>query len=517
MEAGILWRTATSLTWEILDQEADYHTEEYTVYLDGQELRKTDKTIDTVFDLEPDREYTLAFVRGEEKSALCARTLYEYVTLNVRDFGAKGDGESDDTAALQAAILTAPKDSRVYVPAGVYRFTHLFLKSDLNLEIAKDAVLRAIPDKYRLPLLPGRIETTDHTGEFLPASWEGEPKTCFASILTGINLENVVIYGEGTIDGAADFDNWWNVEKRKGDPARPRMLFLNHCQNATLVGVTIRNSPSWNLHPYFSNDLHFLDLKIQSPPNSHNTDGMDPESCQNVEIAGIYFSVGDDCIAVKSGKIYMGKTYKTPSKNILIRNCLMERGHGGVTIGSEIAAGVDDINIRNCHFVDTDRGLRVKTRRGRGKDSVLTGIHFEHVRMDGVKNCFVINSFYYCGADGKTEYVGSTDPYPVDDRTPYVGQITIRNVTCRDAHVAGVYFYGLPESKIQSVEMENVTISFAEDAKTGRAAMMKACVPGTRQGIFIRNAKSVRMKNVVIEGGAGKNVDLEGVDEWIRE
>ena len=151
------------------------------------------------------------------------------------------------------------------------------------------------------------------------------------------------------------------------------------------------------------------------------------------------------------------------------------KGHGAVTIGSEISGGVDDIQIKNCVFYHTDRGLRVKTRRGRGKDSVLQGIVFDNIRMEHVRSAFVINSFYYCGPDGKTEYVSSKAPLPVDDRTPSVKDVHIRNVECADTHVAGVYFYGLPEQKIEQVEMENVHITYAENAESGTAAMMQGC------------------------------------------
>lgn len=295
------------------------------------------------------------------------------------------------------------------------------------------------------------------------------------------------------------------------------MIFLNHCKNVTVQGITVRNSPSWNFHPYFSEMLKFYDLKIESPANSHNTDGINPESCADVVIAGVYFSVGDDCIAVKSGKLYMGKTYKTPSKNILIHHCLMEKGHGGVTIGSEIAAGVDKIQIQNCRFIGTDRGLRVKTRRGRGEDSYLRGIVFDNVKMEGVLTPFVINCFYYCGPDGKSEYVATKEKMPIDERTPRVGEITVKNVVCTDCHVAGVYFYGLPESPIESVTLEDVKIAFSENAKAGRAAMMSGCEPCSKKGIFIRNANEVRLKNVEIKGYYGERSDIKDIGrlEWL--
>ncbi len=514
MKAQILFKTTRSLVLELLDEKADYFTEEYVITIDGREY-SSNKTIFSIAGLKPDTEYGIEVKRGEEVFTMTAKTDYEFVTLNVKDFGAAGDGVNDDTPFIQAAILTAPKNGRVYVPAGVYCITHLFLKSDIVLEVGKDATILGVPDKKRTPILPGRIESYDETGEYLPASWEGNPLDCYASIITGMNCENVVICGEGTIDGGADFDNWWNTEKRRNDPAaRPRMMFLNNCSNVTVQGVTIKNSPSWNMHPYFSKNIRFIDITLQSPSNSHNTDGIDPESCTGVEIVGVHFSVGDDCIAIKSGKIYMGKTYKTPSKDITVRNCFMEKGHGAVTIGSEIGAGVENIVVKNCYFLETDRGLRVKTRRGRGKDSFLNGITFENVRMKSVRSAFVINGFYYCGADGKSEYVATKEALPVDDRTPRVGAIKIKNVECKDTHVAGVYFYGIPESKIQCVELENVYIDFAEDARPGKAAMMNGCEAGRKQGVFIRNADKVTLKNVVIEGYEGEPTNIEEVGEW---
>lgn len=518
MNLELLFVTARSAVLRLDDPGVDYRTREYEIWLNGEKYASSEKTVETLYDLNPDSEYRVQARRDGELSAeLIFCTKEEFVTLNVRDFGAKGDGVTDDTAFIQAAILSCPPKSRVLIPSGVFAVTNLFLKSDITLELTEGAELAAIPDKTRIPVLPGRIESYDENSEFIISSWEGDPLDSFASVITGMQVENVTICGRGTVNGRAGFDNWWDAEKRKNDPGRPRMMFLNHCKNAVIFGLTVKNSPSWNLHPFFCENVKICNLKIESAENSHNTDGINPESCTDVEISGVYFSVGDDCIAIKSGKLYMGKTYKTPSKNILIRNCLMEKGHGGVTVGSEIAAGVDNIIIKNCCFVGTDRGLRVKTRRGRGRDSYIRGIVFDRVRMEGVKTPFVINCFYYCGLDGKTEYVATKEKLPVDERTPRVGGIVIKNVVCTDCHAAGIYFYGLPELPIESVTLENVSISFAENAEIGRAAMMQGCEVSRKKGIFIRNAEQVFMKNVTIDGYEGECADIENVGrmEWI--
>lgn len=498
----------------LCDPSADYSAEKYVLTVNGRKTEE-ERAVVTLHGLGAGRHYSVFASRGDDIGpALEFDTPREPVTLNVRDFGAWGDGAHDDTPAVQAAIYCCPPGGRVLLPEGTFNVTCLFLKSGITFEIASGGVLKAIPQKERLPVLPGRIEGGDESSEYLYGSWEGNPLDCFASVITGVDIKNTVVCGEGVIDGSADFSNWWNAENRIGDPGRPHLIYLNRCFGITVTGITLKNSPSWNIHPFFCENLGFYDLKIESPANSHNTDGINPQSCTGVEIAGVRFSVGDDCIAIKSGKLYMGRTYKTPSRDIHIHNCLMYHGHGGVTVGSEIAAGADGVTVKNCRFVGTDRGLRVKTRRGRGEDSYIRGIVFENVVMQDVLTPFVINSFYYCGPDGKSDYVASKEPLPIDSRTPRVGGISVRNCVCTGCHAAGVYFYGLPEMPIERVELENVKISFSDDARPAVPAMMRGCKAICRLGVFIRNAREVLFKNVAITGFSGEPADVDGVDSF---
>lgn len=168
---------------------------------------------------------------------------------------------------------------------------------------------------------------------------------------------------------------------------------------------------------------------------------------QNVEIVGVYFSLGDDCIAVKAGKIYMGAKYKRPCENLMIRQCCMRDGHGSVTIGSEMAGGVINLTVKDCLFINTDRGLRIKTRRGRGKDAIVDEILFDNIQMDQVMTPLVINCFYFCDPDGHIEYVRSKEALPVDERTPQIRSLVFKNIEAKNCHVAGAFFYGLPEKK----------------------------------------------------------------------
>lgn len=516
LQTEVLFKTARSITLELTGKGCYETDEEHEIYVNGMLHETGRKIIVSLFELLPDTEYEIVAVLGKEKSKLLTvKTETEFVTLNVKDFGAKGDGVTDDTLFLQCAVLACPKNGRVFVPEGTYKITTLFLKSDLTLELGKNAVLLAETDRTRFPVLPGRISSADETEEYNLGTWEGNPLDCFAGILTGINVSNVVITGQGTIDGCASKENWWHEPKIRRIAWRPRLVFLNHCENIVLHGITLKNSPSWNVHPYFSEQLRFLDLTILNPADSPNTDGLDPESCENVEIAGVYFSLGDDCIAIKSGKIYMGAKYKKPSQNILIRQCCMRDGHGSITIGSEMAGGVRNLTVRDCKFLHTDRGLRIKTRRGRGKDAIIDGVLFENIEMDHVMTPVVINAFYFCDPDGHSEYVQSKETYPVDERTPYLGELSFRHITAENCHAAAAYIYGLPEQKIKKVSFEDVSFSYAADPKAGVPAMMDGAGETKKLGMFVRNVELLELKQVTVKGQNGDALLADGVEHLI--
>lgn len=213
----------------------------------------------------------------------------------------------------------------------------------------------------------------------------------------------------------------------------------------------------------------------------------------------------------------MAKKYQVPTSNMIVRQCCMQDGHGAVTVGSEIAAGVKDVHIKDCIFRNTDRGLRVKTRRGRGKLSVLDDISFENIEMDNVMTPFVVNSFYFCDPDGKTEYVGTTKELPVDDRTPSIKRLIFKNIKAENCHVAGAYICGLPESKIEKLVFEDIDFSYAKDAKTDVAAMMLACKPASKQGLVVSNIKELVLKNVNVMGCEGDEIVADNVDEVVKE
>lgn len=518
MYAEVIFKNARCAAVEIRDAGIFKMEKRWSIYVNGNFYTETERTVTMIYGLIPQTQYQICAEQDGHKLTASFVTDYEYVTLNVQSFGAKGDGISDDTQFIQAAIMVCPPKSRVVIPAGEYRVTNIFLKSDINLEIQKGAVVKAFTEREKFPVFDGAVPGNCPEEEMLLGTWEGESMAMYAGIICGVGIKNVCIYGAGVLDGNAGWNNWWENAHQIDIAARPRMVFLNRCENIVMAGVTVQNSPSWNIHPYFSSHLRFISMNILGPKESPNTDGLDPESCRDVEIIGVYFSVGDDCIAIKSGKIEIGSKYKTPSENISIRQCCMRDGHGSITLGSEMAAGIRSIHAQECRFICTDRGLRIKTRRGRGKDAVIDDILFEKIYMDQVLTPFVINCFYFCEKDGKTEYVQCKDPLPVDERTPCVKKLEFKNIEVKNCHVAAAFFYGLPEQKIEEVIMENVNVSYAKHAVGGQPAMMsgipdKVC----RMGIFANNIKKLIIKNINIHGQDTEIIHIENVNDVVRD
>ncbi len=518
-EPELLLITPRSVCFRIKAEGHYNSAQNFDLYLNGKKTSVTDKIVNSIYGLLPSHEYTLTAVSadGTKYQKVSFTTAYESVTLNVRDFGAIGDGVSDDTHPIQTAIMNCPKDGRVLIPEGCYRVKTIFFKSNMNLEFAKNAVVMAIPGRKGLGYVPGVLPSTDGRDEFHMGSWEGNPETMFSGILSGIEAENVNIYGEGILDGAASKENWWKNPKEFNIAYRPRLFFIRNCKNIRLQGITLKNSPAWTMHPFFSDNLGFYNLNVVNPSDSPNTDGLDPESCSNVEIAGVCFSLGDDCIAVKAGKIYMGRKYHKPSEHIIIRNCLMRDGHGAVTLGSEMAGGVIDLRVEDCSFINTDRGLRVKTRRGRGRDAIIDNICFSNIDMNNVMTPFVVNSFYFCDPDGKTSYVQSRDCFPVDERTPAIKRLIFENIDAQNSHVAAAYVEGLPEQKIEELIMKNIKLTFAEDAKCSVPAMSDGVEACSKVGIVAKNIKKVVLENVDISGNVGDDVILSELDEFERK
>ena len=504
MKINILLVTSRSISFQVETHENFYLDKKIILKYNDKKVELI-KVVDTIYDLEPATEYFLTLEQdGLKIDEIKVTTETESFTLNVKKFGAKGDGVSNDTLALQTAIMSCPKDGRVYIPKGKYLITSIFLKDNLTLELGEGGEILGDLERKNFGILPGLIDN-DKNEEYYLGSWEGNPLDSFTSLITGINVKNIKILGRGCLNGRASKENWWKNPKIKNIAWRPRSIFLNNCENVVIEGIKIMNSPSWTIHPFLTNNLKFINLKIENPADSPNTDGIDPESCENVEYIGIDFSVGDDCIAIKSGKLYLGKKLNKPSKNFLIKNCSMKYGHGGVVIGSEMSGGVNNINIEKCDFYKTDKGIRIKTRRGRGENGIIDGIYVKNVNMKEVKVPFVFNCFYFCDPDGKSEYVYTKEKLPVDKRTPSIKNIKFENIKAEDTLICAGYLYGLPEKPIQNVEFKNIEIDFINrDIVPEYPAMMSFIDKETKAGFIIENVENISFDNLIMKNNIGK-------------
>ena len=515
MNFDILATEAHSAVIE-LDNSSCYRPDEpVRVSLNDKELEEYDTNVIVLDGLASDTTYELTVTeKNVIKTSKSFTTARESVLLDVRSFGAKGDGVTPDTAYIQAAIAACPVDGTVYIGRGTYLCSPVFLKSNISIWLDEGAVLLGETGRDRYPVLSGMTATADEKDEYNLGTWEGNPLSCYAALITGIGVKNVSIYGRGCVNGNAGNADWWKDAKIKRGAWRPRLVYLCGCENVTLQGIEVCNSPSWTIHPYYSDNINLLALKIRNPDNSPNTDGIDPESCSNVNIIGTDISVGDDCIAIKSGKYYMAlKHYKTTDA-VTVRNCRLNHGHGSVTIGSECACGVKNVLVSRCIFDATDRGLRIKTRRGRGRLSVLESIVFDNIRMNDVRMPFTVNMFYYCDPDGHSEYCQCKDALPVDDMTPQIRSIEAKNIRCTGVDVSMLTVYGLPEQKVGLISLQNVEADFKDKDKRVPAVpvMMDGMPAVSGKGIYVRNCATLRLDDVVIRGSEDDAADVDAVD-----
>ena len=416
------------------------------------------------------------------------------VRLNVLDFGAVGDGATPCTEAFRAAFdaAAAAGGGTVYVPAGRYLTGAITLRSDTALYIDAGATLI------------GGNETSD----FPPIDNHSlyEWGTTHSPLIGGQDLRNIAVLGRGTVDGNGQL--WW--ERKRADlleHARPRLIRFTDCENVLVEGVTLTNSPSWTVHPVRCNNVAVENITIINPTGSPNTDGINPESCRNVRISGCHIDVGDDCIAIKAGTEHDGRDPARACENITVTGCTMIHGHGGVVIGSEMSSGVRNVAISNCVFDGTDRGIRIKSRRGRG--GAVEDVRACNIIMRRVRCPFVMNLYYHCGPGGRDEDVQDKSPRPVDEGTPLFRRIHFSDITATDVELAAGFIHGLPEMPVRDITFDNVEVVLSErDVTPGAPAMAGQVEPMAKAGFFCRYAENVSFRNVRVTGQRGAALDI---------
>lgn len=488
-----------SVTIELDSVKPYYNEKEYDVYLNGNLITKEKRNVFTIFDLEPNHDYKL-FVQEE----ISFHTPNEPWTLYLKDFNPYADGVNNDTAFLQSAIMATPQGGTLIIDKGTYLVTSLYLKSNINIYLKKGAKILASIIRREYPIHPSYANI---------GLWEGAEVNNFASTLNFIDTENVTVYGEGELDGQAENGDWYINHRVMNIAWRGHSIFMDRAKNINLIGLYVHNTQAWAIHPYMSDGINFYNLSIKNNPKMPTTDGIDPDCSSNIEIKGCHFSVGDDCIAIKSGTYDLALKYKKASSNILIENNFMADGHGGVVFGSESSGGINNIVVRRCLFENTDRGLRIKTRRGRGNIGQIDNIVFDDIVMNNVLTPFVINSYYNMGPKGgHEEYVWTTKALPVDEYTPVLGAFHFSNMICNNVSIAAGVFLGLPEMPIKLVSFENVIFTYNKGAEEGIPCMMEHPYKMQNAGIFCLNVSNLETKNVTFKGVSGKEI----IKEWTK-
>jgi polygalacturonase len=511
MKVSLLMVTPRSASFEVANGHPFTSPAPHRALLNGKLAYEGDRNVFTLHNLQSDTDYLLEIVNSGAAASVAFRTAQQSLLIDVRSCGARGDGIADDTAALQAAIASCPAGGTVLLPKGKWLSGPLFLKSDVDICLARGAWLLGHRDIDRWPVLPGVLDDGAGGPPAYLGSWEGQPADCHAAILTGIGVSSVRLHGEGCIDANSSFDTWWRPDARFR-AWRPRTVFLVRCQSIGLSGLTMRNSPSWTVHPLSCRDIRCVDLRIEQPAAAPNTDGINPESCEDVLIAGVHFSTGDDCIALKSGKAWIAERGGGPTRRVTIANCRMERGHGAVVIGSEMAGGVYDVIARDCLFEGTDRGLRIKTRRDRGARAIVDGVRLQNVRMLGVGTPFVVNSFY-CPPGRPDQLSGDLEPgtHAPAGSVPALRNVVVTDVDCeRVAHSAG-YVLGLPERPLENLAIGNYRVRFDPHAEAGCPDMGPSFVPALHAGLYVCNVRGLALERIDIEGARGPAIRKENV------
>ena len=413
--------------------------------------------------------------------------------MDIRDYAARSHGGADWTEAFCAAIadIKAQGGGVLTVPAGVYMTAPIKLCSHMTLEVQSGATIRFIQDEDAFPRIP--------------LEFEGIPKELPMPCVYAEDEENVVVTGGGVIDGQGAY--WWRfIREVDHIHPRPYLVCFSRCSHVTIENVRLINSPCWTVHPLRCEDVSIRGLRIKNPADSPNTDGINPDACRDVRIDDCTIDVGDDCIAIKSGT--EDTPDRRPCERIIIRRCHFLHGHGGVVLGSEMSGGIRDVVVSDCVFYNTDRGVRLKTRRGRG--GVVENIYLSNLMMRRVMCPFVFNMYYSGRNHTEPQYVWDKAPYPVDDTTPCLREVRITGVLAQECTACAGYFHGLAEMPVQGIVLRDVQVEMADTGEPDYPAMIDDCPKMLGAGLFLRNARNVDLSGMKVLNVHGEPWDVDG-------
>jgi polygalacturonase len=346
--------------------------------------------------------------------------------FDIAEFGARSSGTEMNTAAFARAIDAAhgAGGGRVLVPAGTWLTGAIHLKSNVNLHVTEDATIRFSTDPKDYPIVFTR--------------WEGIELMNYSPLIYAKGQENIAVTGQGTLDGQASAQHWWSwkgpwggtvehgwktgmvdqlparaklfkmaeefvpVEERvfgEGSYLRPAFIQPYDCDRVLIEGVKLRGAPFWHLHPVLSRNVIVRGVDILG--HGPNNDGCDPESVSMMLIENCTFDTGDDCIAINSGRNADGRRLNTPSENIVIRNCRMKEGHGGIAVGSQISGGVHNVFAERCHMDSPNLNAAIRFKNNAMRGGFLEDFYYRDIAVGRVRSAVVCDFNYEEGAAGR--------------------------------------------------------------------------------------------------------------------
>ncbi|HEY1790870.1 MAG TPA: glycoside hydrolase family 28 protein [Verrucomicrobiae bacterium] len=418
-------------------------------------------------------------------AVLLAGNAWSQKIFDVRDYGAKGDGVTPDTAAIQKALNDCGKAGGgiVRFPAGTYLSQPISLRSKTTVEVDPGATLLA----------------STNQNDFMkdPGVWYQSKGNNFIPFIRGSDLTDVTFTGGGTIDGSGSV--WWGEAEKAREKVsgytlpRPNLIVLERCRKVRLENITLQNSPKFNFGPDECEDVVVTNVTILNPARSANTDGIDPSNCKGVFITKCRIDTGDDNIAIKSGRREPGREFAC--EDITVTDCTFLHGHG-MSIGSETSGGVGNVLVKNCVFEDTENGIRIKSQRGKG--GRVENIRYQNIRMTKVDPAVTFTCYYmYSSAKDPVQKPAPQDDAaePMTAGTPIFRNIHISNLTATCTGGAGTII-GLPESKISDVTFDDVKIS----ATTGMKIENAAGIEFSNSLVTAAEGQAFLLKNAQVDG-----------------
>lgn len=478
-------------------------------------------------------------------------------TFNIVNYGAIADGLTLNSAAINKTIDECAKQGggTVLIPNGSFVTGPIIMKSNINLHLAKGALVIFSPDFNQYPLVT--------------SSFEGVDAARCQSPVVAENLENIAITGPGIMDGNGYYwrplkkeklseSEWKNHQKKYGgvltddkktwyssekalkgsltnnigkltegktlkdfedvkDYLRPNMIRIYQCKNILIEGVTFENSPAWTTHVVMSEHITIKNLKVKNPWFGTNTDALDLESCKNALVEDCNFDTGDDGICIKSGRDAEGRKRAMPTQDIIVNNCTVYHSHGGFVVGSEMSGGANNLFVSNCTFIGSDIGLRFKTTRGRG--GVVENIFVNNINMKDIAAEAILFDMYYMAKDpvvlsGEKREPPKVEFLKVDESTPQFQNFYLHNITCNGA-AKGIFVRGIPEMHVKNVLIENavlqadegIDIQEASDITLNNITMISK---NTNPVSYILNSDNISINNLKYKDGSELLAQVQG-------